>query len=163
MINIIVNALIYIFPAYVANSSAVLFGGGKPIDLGKKVGGKRILGDGKTFRGFIFGALFGSLTGLGINIIKPGYFPVFLGLSLSIGGLIGDIIASFLKRRVGVKRGRPVPILDQIDFVIGAVMLGSLVEPPSGKALIFILLATPLIHLTANFLGYLLNFKENPW
>ena len=29
--------IIYIFPAYAANGAPVLFGGGKPLDLGKKI------------------------------------------------------------------------------------------------------------------------------
>ena len=51
--EIILQALWLILPAYVANASAVLVGGGTPVDSGKNwKDGKRILGDGKTWRGF---------------------------------------------------------------------------------------------------------------
>jgi len=50
----IFNALYYIFPAYCANGAPVLFGGGRPIDGGKKLGdGKPIFGSHKTIRNSI--------------------------------------------------------------------------------------------------------------
>ena len=39
-------------PALIPNSAAVLFGGGRPMDFGKSWRGKRLLGDGKTWKGF---------------------------------------------------------------------------------------------------------------
>jgi len=46
--EIILQALWIIVPAYVANASALLVGGGTPIDFGKTwKDGKRVLGDGK--------------------------------------------------------------------------------------------------------------------
>ena len=54
--TIILQALWIIIPAYVSNASAVLVGGGTPIDFGKNWSdGKRILGDGKTWRGLLSG------------------------------------------------------------------------------------------------------------
>jgi len=53
-------------PAWIANASPVLGGGGRAIDGGRFYrDGRRILGDGKTIRGFIVGIIFGVLTGLG--------------------------------------------------------------------------------------------------
>ena len=53
-LEIILQALWLILPAYVANASAVLVGGGTPVDFGKNWrDGKRILGDGKTWRGLL--------------------------------------------------------------------------------------------------------------
>ncbi len=43
----VVKTIWLLLPAYTPNNFAVLFGGGTPIDLGKKfIDGKRILGDG---------------------------------------------------------------------------------------------------------------------
>src|SRR2546428_6457471 len=42
----------FLLPAYVANPMAVVFRGGTPLDLGRSVrGGRRVLGDGQTWRG----------------------------------------------------------------------------------------------------------------
>ncbi len=163
MIEILIEAFLYIFPAYVANSSAVVFGGGRPIDGGRKYNGKRILGDGKTVRGTFSGILLGFIIGIMIFLVTGNNLFVWLGLFTSVGALSGDIVASFFKRRLGVNRGGLVPLLDQLDFVFGAIVLGSILKLPSLKALVLILVFTPIIHLLTNFIGYSLGLKKEPW
>ena len=52
--NEIIELLILLIPAYIANSSPVLFGGGTPMDMGKNfLDNERIFGEGKTIRGFL--------------------------------------------------------------------------------------------------------------
>ena len=73
-------------PAYLPNNCAVIFGGGMPLDFGKDYGdGRRILGDGKTFRGTIGGTMSGILAGLFLNLIAP-----YLGLP-TFGSGFGQI------------------------------------------------------------------------
>ncbi len=68
--EIIIQALWLVLPAYIANASALLVGGGTPIDFGKNwKDGKRILGDGKTWRGLITGAVVGMIGGFGLSIV----------------------------------------------------------------------------------------------
>jgi CDP-2,3-bis-(O-geranylgeranyl)-sn-glycerol synthase len=58
-------------PAYIPNPSAALFGGGRPIDFGRRLkDGYRIFGDGKTYRGLVIGTLCGILIGLIQNILS---------------------------------------------------------------------------------------------
>ncbi|MEM3816256.1 MAG: CDP-2,3-bis-(O-geranylgeranyl)-sn-glycerol synthase, partial [Candidatus Bathyarchaeia archaeon] len=134
--NEIFNALYYIFPAYCANASPVLFGGGKPIDFGRKfIDGKPIFGPHKTYRGFIFGLLVGTLVGYVQEFIAPTYgLPagsVLRGFSLSLGALTGDLIGSFIKRRLNLKPGAPLPVIDQLSFVIFALLFSLIIEPSS--------------------------------
>lgn len=163
LFNLIYRAVIYIFPAYIANSTALIFGGGKPIDKGKKFKGKRILGDGKTYRGLFMGFIFGSLSGWGLSIALSDPIILKLGIALSLGALLGDIFASFLKRRFNKKRGSSVPLLDQLDFVVGAVLAGSIVKTPSLHVFLLIIIITPILHLFTNFLAYLVGLKKEPW
>lgn len=163
MIELILEAVKYILPAYVANSSSVLFGGGSPIDLGRELHGNRLLGDGKTWRGLIFGLMSGSIAAVGIGIILGSVLISLYGVLISLGGLLGDIAASFFKRRIGVERGDPAPLLDQLDFVLGALALGSVLFVPSEKVILTIIILTPFLHLLANVIGYLLDFKDKPW
>ena len=68
---IIVEALKFIFPAYCANGTPVLAGGGTKMDFGKNfVDGKRIFGNNKTFRGFFFG--WG--VGFGVGLVEGASF-----------------------------------------------------------------------------------------
>ena len=84
MLEFILSALIYIFPAYAANASAVVLGYGDPIDANKKfLDGKPILGKGKTWRGLFAGTCVGTLTGIILFSLFPVTDSVYL-LSLLI-------------------------------------------------------------------------------
>jgi len=172
-------------PALVPNSAAVLFGGGTPIDFGRSWRGKRLLGDGKTWRGF-FG---GALTGFGVGSLQIivttmageqdtfgfGDIPwaVAIVAALSFGAMMGDSLGSFLKRRLGVDRGRNAPVLDQYNFVLGAVVLVLLVSPgwfighylegDGVWGLLLFLAVVPLLHRSVNIIGYKLGKKNVPW
>ncbi|MHA1632343.1 MAG: CDP-2,3-bis-(O-geranylgeranyl)-sn-glycerol synthase [Candidatus Freyarchaeota archaeon] len=85
------------------------------------------------------------------------------GFLLSMGALVGDLAGSFIKRRLKMERGKPAPGLDQLDFVIGAILLSSIFYVPPIEILVTALLLTPAVHLTANITGYALNLKKEPW
>jgi len=164
----IFNALYYIFPAYCANGVPVLFGGGTPIDLGKDfLDGKPIFGSHKTYRGFIFGVAIGTFVGWAQESLAPSAgLPrgdMMLGFVLSLGAMLGDLLGSFLKRRINLKPGAPLPILDQIDFVLIALLFGFLVKPPTLIEALIIMILTCPIHLLVNIAAYLLRLKETPW
>lgn len=169
-LNEIFSALYYVFPAYCANASPVIFGGGKPIDCGKKfVDGKPIFGPNKTYRGFVSGVLIGTLVGYIQEIVAPTYgLPagsVLRGFTLSLGALIGDLIGSFVKRRLNLKPGAPFPVIDQVFFVVFALLFSLAVEPSSISftGVILIILLTIPIHTLVNAIAYLLRLKDTPW
>src|SRR3972149_6341483 len=135
IIQVIIQAVWLMIPAYIANPMAVVLGGGRPIDLGKNwIDGHRILGDGKTIRGLIGGTLCGILAGI-IQIIVSKEFEIFTVptmiavITLSFGALFGDIVKSFFKRRIGFIRGAQLPLIDQLDFVAGAWLLTYIFDP----------------------------------
>ncbi|RLI73365.1 CDP-2,3-bis-(O-geranylgeranyl)-sn-glycerol synthase, partial [Archaeoglobales archaeon] len=102
MFNTIVSTLWLLLPTYTPNNFAVLVGGGKPLDFGKTfVDGKRILGDGKTIRGFVGGIVGGLLiANLQYGVEKSLNFQIFSLLTyneflflvflLSFGAITGD-------------------------------------------------------------------------
>lgn len=169
--------------AWIANAIPVLGGGGKPIDGGRNFrDGRRILGNGKTIRGFVVGIFFGTLTGIGQVLIAPYLRPVLsqfvtitpemdyvLSISvpvaflLSLGALTGDVIGSFIKRRVNVKSGDPSPFLDQMGFIIMALIFAFPLMMPSPVFVMILILTTLGIHWLSNALSYLLGLKKNPW
>jgi CDP-2,3-bis-(O-geranylgeranyl)-sn-glycerol synthase len=123
--------------------------------------GERILGDHKTIRGFFAGILGGSLIGLAET---PFDSRLLLGgLLIGLGTVLGDLLGAFLKRRAGIKPGRPLPIVDQLDFVFGGLLLGRLVFPLSWPAILIVVIATPPIHLGTNYGAYLLGIKRTRW
>jgi len=164
IIELIIEALKFIFPAYCANAIPVITGGGYPIDFGKKFfDGKPILGKNKTFQGFFSGLIIGTTVGL----VESAFFGyhLFFGLLLSLGALFGDLIGAFVKRRLGLAPGELLPVIDQIDFILGAILFSFLISPPnkSGELILAVLIITPPIHLLTNFAAYKLGLKNNPW
>lgn len=164
-------------PAWLPNPTAALFGGGRPIDGGRVLNdGYRMLGNGKTWRGFVIGVLCGLGIGA-VQILAQGH-PLLAALpahtllsvvALSIGALLGDMGKSFFKRRLGKDRGAPWPIVDQFDLVVGAFVVLALVDWPwitehiTLPVLVFILILTPLLHRIMNLIGYAAGIKNEPW
>jgi len=168
LVTEVFNALYYIFPAYCANGAPVIFGGGPSIDRGRKfLDGKPIFGPNKTIRGFIAGLLIGILAGWAQETLAPNIGlekgSVVLGFVLSVGALAGDLIGSFVKRRLNLRPGAPLPISDQMDFVLVALLFSLMVDPPTIHAAAIIIILTLPIHLSANLIAYLLRMKKNPW
>ncbi len=162
-------AMWYILPAYVANGSPVLVGGGTPIDGGRVWRDeKRLFGDGKTWRGFFGGVFFGTLTGIIQYFITPEFYgslktAILLAFLLSFGALIGDLIGSFLKRRANLPRGAPAIGLDQLGFLLSALALAYLVKPLTAGQQLVVLILTPFIHWGANYFAYRMGWKSVPW
>ena len=185
VIVIMLNGLWLFLPAMLPNSAAVIFGGKTKMDFGKSWRGKRILGDGKSWRGFFGGAFSGIVFGLiliGISALFGsddywGYGPFWRNVgiiaALSFGALLGDVCAAFIKRRIGLERGAKAPVLDQYDFVAGALLLTALFFPDwiystyiegwNIAALIFLIAIMFAIHRSVNIVAYKLKFKKEPW
>jgi CDP-2,3-bis-(O-geranylgeranyl)-sn-glycerol synthase len=162
---LIVNAMKFIFPAYCANATPVLAGGGTKMDFGRNfVDGKRILGDNKTFRGFFFGWGVGFCVGLVEGLVFGfQHYPVIFSILIPLGALLGDLAGAFMKRRLGIAPGGLLPVVDQVDFVVGAVLLSLPLVLVTWQLAVTVLIITPPIHLLTNFLAYKLKLKKNPW
>lgn len=174
------TTLYFILPAYFSNGGALLFGGGTPLDFKKSDSkGRRWIGDGVTWRGLAAGTLIGIITGAVQGYIAPYILPmldgilitpivtsipngIVIGFLLGFGALLGDALGSFLKRRMGIGRGKPAPILDQLDFLIVALILVSLVVKLNWIFIAIAIILTLIIHLIANTGAYLLGLK-NVW
>jgi len=160
--TLIVLALKFIFPAYCANAVPVIAGGGRPLDSGKKFfDGEPIFGKNKTFKGFFVGLAVGAAVGL-----TESYFfgyPALFGVLAPLGALLGDLAGAFAKRRLKISPGGLLPVIDQIDFVGGALVLCLPLAIIGWQLAVAVLIITPPIHLFTNFLAYKLKLKQNPW
>ena len=192
--TVIAQAFWIVIPIYVANASAVIVGGGTPIDFGRNwKDGRRILGDGKTWRGLLSGTFLGMTVGFGLTVAASylstseySYlgltnfegFPLMIPLlfSLCFGALLGDIIESFFKRRIGKDRGQDWIPFDQLDFLVGALTFSLLMSEILALThlspdqwffqhltiwhILILLVVTPFIHLTANALFRMIQGKR---
>ena len=80
-----------------------------PVDLGYCPGkGGPLFGNHKTLRGLAAGLAAGLAVGVFLG------FPWWVGLSVGILSMAGDLLSSFLKRRLGFPSGKVIPGLDQV-------------------------------------------------
>ena len=85
---------------------------------------------------------------------------MFLGGWLGLGALVGDMVKSFFKRRLGIKPGTMFQPWDGIDYMLGAIIFmlpyynGGIVE------YIFLLIIGPVLSLFTNTCAYKIGWKE---
>ena len=157
VVSVALHAIYVFLPAYFANATPTIFGGGKPIDFNHNfIDGRRILGDNKTIRGFVSGVA----TGMAVGFLQE---EPLRGAILSLGALTGDLFGAFFKRRLGLDPGAPLPIIDQLDFVAGALVFSANFFSIDATAVFFIVVLTPFIHFFTNVVAYLLKLKSRPW
>lgn len=162
-LELIADSLIFIFPAYSANAVPVVFGGGAPLDFGKTLrDGRPVFGPHKTFRGFFAGLAVGVLVGFGESLVF-NHYSLLLGVMLSLGALLGDLGGAFAKRRLGIAPGSSLPVVDQIDFALCALLFSLPVSQPTLAMTLVILAITIPVHLFTNLLAYLVRLKKRPW
>lgn len=177
-VAVAIQSVIYILPAYFANATPVLLGGGSKLDGGRNFcDGKRLFGDGKTVRGFLAGIFAGVLAGAmegaalagtgGQYDIYAGSMQTYVlaGFLLGLGTMLGDLLGSFIKRRQGTAQGKPSFLLDQLAFLILAIALSYSLAAPflTLPAILFLLVLTYFVHIGANVLANRLGLKKVPW
>lgn len=182
-IRIILATLWFMLPAYLANMAPAIFIRlgllkflDKPMDFGRVVGGKRIFGEHKTWRGLVAGVIVAIFTiFLQQVLVKYPFFKEIsildyknenlwlLGFLFGFGALVGDAVKSYFKRRVGIKPGQPWIPFDQLDFVLGALLAVSVVYVPGWPVIVAAVLITPVLHILTNFISYALRIRETRW
>ena len=175
-------------PAYIANAAATFpRGWGPRMDFGRNWpwDGRRILGDSKTWSGFLCGTFFalpfGILMAWLILIappslqLVPAFGPTLAGslpvlFLLTAGALVGDALGSFIKRRLGRPSGARALVLDQIPFVAVPVIVGLLAFPSTfdpaflnPEGIIWLVVFTLGFHAGFNWIGYKIGTKKVPW
>ncbi|HSX23730.1 MAG TPA: CDP-archaeol synthase [Candidatus Saccharimonadales bacterium] len=166
-------AILFFLPAGIANISPVFANrlpGLKrwetPMDFGVHWHGKRLFGPNKRLRGLAFGTLMAGLTAVVVAHLYPNVVvskhTFLIGCGLGFGALMGDAIESFFKRRRGIAAGDSWFPFDQIDYIIGGLLL---VYPSVHLplwALATILLVYFGLHLLVAYCGFLLGLKHKP-
>lgn len=173
----LLEALYFFLPAYISNMMPVFVKKidflNRPVDHAKEWRGKRILGDHKTWRGIFFGTLSGfvvfELQRLLYNngiftkfaLINYSNAPIFLGLLLGFSALFGDLLKSFIKRRLDIRPGQPWVPFDQLDFIVTAIIV---TRPWSRITMWDALLTVGIVFfltMVVQYAGYKLKLKSD--
>lgn len=146
------------------------------MDFGLKFSdGRRMLGDGKTLRGFLAGIFAGVLIGAAEGFVLPGTafgiygasFSAYVlaGFLLGLGTMLGDLLGSFIKRRQNIAPGKPSLVMDQLLFLVGALVLSYPIafRILSLGGVIFLAVLTYFVHISANIIANRWGLKKVPW
>lgn len=184
MLNETLFVLWFLMPAGAANMAPVLakkwswLGSlDRPVDAGRSWRGHRLLGDHKTWRGFAAG----WLLALGFTLMQFWLYdasqsvrnfylidissinPIIWATALTLGALGGDAIKSFFKRQIGVAPGKNWVPFDQLDYVIGTLIVVSLIIDMPIRFYVIGLVLGLFLHPLVNLLGWVLQLKEKPF
>ena len=148
-----------------------------PIDGGKTWRGHELLGPHKTWRGIIAGVIFATLvlwlqqllvanfswTDFVTDNVDYAALPLlFLGPLFAIGALGGYAIESFFKRQRNIKSGGSWVPFDQLDYIIGSVLVSLFFVILTPMQYVWIFIVWFILHLLASYLGYLVGLKKDP-
>lgn len=179
MPSLILQCFYLMLPAYFANMAPVIvkniFNKLKvPIDFNKKINNKPVFGRNKTFRGLIFGVLFAIVIAylqfllhsnnifVDISIVDYSNW-LSIGFLLGFGAIFGDLVESFVKRRMDYKPGKAFVPFDQLDFVVGALIFVVPLVVLSLNKILVILLLSFVLHIIVNHLAFYLKIRKEKW
>lgn len=174
----LIQIIWFFFPAGVANMGASMSRflpvPALPVDAGRTWRGKRILGDHKTWRGVITGLIAGTLFyylqrwlylaydwAREISFIDYADMSIWFPVLLGAGALIGDMVKSIAKRQFGIAPGISWMPFDQIDYVLGAAALVSIITFPGWRRIGIAIALGFTFHILVNRIAYLLRIQRN--
>lgn len=113
-----------------------------------------ILGKSTTKIGLLVAIIVGLIIGIFIGLFK--------GLMVGIGVYFGHALGSFIKRRLGIKGGDYLPIVDHGDYIFLTGMIFMVFGWIKPFILIYSFLLTLLVHPIACFVGFKLGLRDKP-
>jgi hypothetical protein len=128
-----------------------------PIDGGLRVRGRRLFGANKTLRGLL---VLPAVAGLAALLLSAASAPAnpgrsFLwGAGLGVGYMLGELPNSSVKRQLDIAPGAAAAgvlgpvfwVIDQIDSLVGVLLVARLFGPVPGALVGWLLLLTLLLH-----------------
>ncbi len=168
----------FLLPAGLANASPVFAAKifpryEAPLDLGLKIGGQRLLGTHKTIRGLcaaIFTGFFAFKaqqylwiefeTVRNISLYNYSNQNPLFGAVLGEAVIVADAVKSFIKRRLKIQPGEPFVPFDQIDWIIGTILVSIPFVPLTIEWIALSLLIGGVCSMFFHFAGYLLKITD---
>lgn len=144
-----------------------------PVDAGRRVRGRRLFGDNKTWRGFAV-AVVGCVVAVTIEreLPLPGWAclvdyralnPAAFGTAMGLGAMLGELPNSFVKRQLGIAPGKTASgarrflfyLWDQLDLLTGAWPLLSFWLRPTPRLVVASVALALVLHPVVALIGFL--------
>ena len=182
LFQIVAETVWYFLPALIANIAPVIAAAynwlpalNSPLDRGITWKAKPLLGPHKTVRGVVVAVIFGSITGLLQYLAaRSGWAPqqMFIaydsvnfalvwGALLGCGAMLGDALKSFFKRRLNIPPGEMWAPWDQLDSVIGVLLVTQWFAPLPVTHIISALIIIGCAMVGTSMLGVKLGMKKS--
>lgn len=110
---------------------------------------EKMFGSHKTWRGLV--------CGVGVVTLVGGVTGVVAG----VGALVGDMVKSFCKRRMGIAPGKTWFPWDQIDWVVGMIIFTWPIQRWSGGQIIWLIFIGLGLHLLVKAIGYFVKVNKD--
>lgn len=165
-------------PAFIANATPVIVKNIPALKPFSKPINEKFFGKNKTYRWLMTGIIAGMCTG-GIlvllrseiiwilpvytdfyNLYTDFFVWILLWGILWLWALVGDMIKSLIKRKLGVPPGTMFQPWDGIDYMVGAIIFMIPWYMVGFSGWIFLLIIGPILSLASNTCSYILGWKE---
>ncbi|MFH1505647.1 MAG: CDP-archaeol synthase [archaeon] len=178
-IHFVLKCLYLFLPVYFSNMAPVILKKiplpHHPVDFGKSFRGKRIFGANKSWKGIFLGVILAIIISF-IQVQYLNHVPFFdtlilieysnwllVGFMMGLGGLLGDLIESFFKRQLGIGPGKPLYIIDQIDYVLVGLLFTSFVLPLTWLMAGTIIIVSIVLTIIVNQIAYYTKIRKVRW
>jgi hypothetical protein len=153
----------------------------RPIDGGASLGGRRIFGDSKTWRGVVV-AILGCVIGVAVQKHLIGdrvgriavldyrsISPILFGVALGAAAMVGELPNSFVKRRLAIAPGGtakgPIRVLfyvwDQIDLLTTAWPVIWIWARPGWRLVAASFVLGLVVHQVVSLIGFLIGARRS--
>lgn len=119
--------------------------------------GRRVLGAGKTVRGFVASVL---ATAVAAALLGLGWA---VGLLFGAASMAGDLCSSFLKRRLGIESSGRAPGLDQIPEALFPLLACYVLLPLDAVLVVLLVTLFTLGQVLLSPLMYRLGIRRRPY
>jgi CDP-archaeol synthase len=128
-----------------------------PLDGGLTLTNGRLLGAHKTIRGVVLAVLATAVAARLLGLTAT------TGIVVALAAMTGDTIASFVKRRLGIKPGGMAIGLDQLPESLLPLAIVGPAHGLSWTAVVALSLAFLIFELAASRLLYRLHLRRHPY
>lgn len=132
--------------------------GAHPLDGGRLLAdGRRLLGDSKTWRGFLLAPLITGLVALALSL------PASIGVTVGVGAMLGDLLSSFCKRRLRMASSSMALGLDQIPEALLPLLLVAEQLNLSWSAIGWTIISFIVVELLISPIFFWLGIRNRPY
>lgn len=155
MFEDLIAGFYFILPLYLINMLLLFLGSKHIIDT--PIISEKWLGKHRSWKGVLIMVTLSPI----LYYLTLG--NAMLGLVMGFGMCFGNLSSSLIKRIVKLKEGNPLPILDQLDFVLGSAIFFFITYGYIFDNFIIICFLTMILHPLSNIIAYILKIKKVYW